>query len=68
MALSLPDELIREIDRVAGEEGWSRSEVVREALKRFLWEWRFERLRQRMRGLSIERGILTDEEAMREVS
>ena len=28
VALSLPDELIKEIDKVAEEEGWSRSEVV----------------------------------------
>jgi len=36
--ISLPDEFLKKVDRVAGAEDRSRSEVIREALRSFLNE------------------------------
>ncbi len=36
VSVSLPKQLIEEIDRVAEEEGFTRSELIRIALRRFL--------------------------------
>jgi CopG family transcriptional regulator/antitoxin EndoAI len=36
--ISLPDDFLKKVDRVAGAEDRSRSEVIREALRSFLRE------------------------------
>lgn len=46
LSLSLPPELLREAERVAKKEGRTRSELFREALRRYLLE---EKVRQLQR-------------------
>ena len=48
VTISLPQAVRRELDRVAKEEGISRSDVLRQSLEDFLFVRRFRRLRQRM--------------------
>lgn len=46
LSLSLPPELLREADRVAKKEGRTKSELFREALRRYLQERRWAELRE----------------------
>jgi CopG family transcriptional regulator/antitoxin EndoAI len=46
LSLSLPPELLREAERVAKKEGRTKSELFREALRRYLQERRWAALRQ----------------------
>ena len=48
VTISLPQAVRRELDKVAKEEGVSRSDVLRQSLEDFLFVRRFRRLRQRM--------------------
>ena len=46
LSLSLPPKLLREAERVAKEEGRTKSELFREALRRYLLEEKVRRLQR----------------------
>ena len=46
MSLSLPPELLREAERVAKKEGRTKSELFREALRRYIQEERWHELQR----------------------
>ena len=56
------------LDEVCEDTGRSRSEVVREALRRQLTLQRFEEARRRIIPFAEARGILTDEDVFKLVS
>jgi metal-responsive CopG/Arc/MetJ family transcriptional regulator len=62
--VSLPPDIRRELDRIAAREGVSRSDVLRAALKDYLFVRRFRALRQRMTTVAQTRGIFTDEDVL----
>jgi metal-responsive CopG/Arc/MetJ family transcriptional regulator len=68
VTISLPQAVRRELDRVAKEEGLSRSDVLRQSLDDFLFVRRFRQLRQRMMATARVRGIFTDEDVFKHVS
>ena len=68
VTISLPQAIRRELDRVAKEEGVSRSEVLRQSLEDFLFVRRFRQLRQRMMAAAQAQGIYTDEDVFNRVS
>jgi CopG family transcriptional regulator/antitoxin EndoAI len=66
LSLSLPPDLIREAERIAKQEGRTRSELFREALRRYVEERRWRGLqrygasRARKRGMTeadVERAV-----------
>jgi metal-responsive CopG/Arc/MetJ family transcriptional regulator len=62
VTISLPRAIRRELDRVANEEGVSRSDLLRQSLEDFLFARRFRQLRQRMMAAAQAQGIFTDED------
>ncbi|MGH7564204.1 MAG: CopG family ribbon-helix-helix protein [Gemmatimonadota bacterium] len=68
ITIRLDPELQRALDRMASETGQTRSEIVREALRRQLVLLEFERLRRRIMPFAESRGYLTDEDVFRDVS
>lgn len=68
LTIRLDPELERELDRVAAATGRSRSDLVRDALRRQLALNRFEQLRRRLVPFAEARGYLTDEDVFRDVS
>ena len=68
VTISLPQKVRRELDRIAKEDGVSRSDVLRQSLDAFLFERRFRTLRQRMRATAQAQGIFTDEDVFGRVS
>lgn len=68
VTISLPKAVRREIDRIAKEEGVSRSDVLRQSLEDFLFMRRFRQLRQRMMASAQAQGIYTDEDVFTRVS
>jgi metal-responsive CopG/Arc/MetJ family transcriptional regulator len=68
VTISLPRALRRELDRIAKEEGVSRSDVLRQSLDDFLFVRRFRQLRQRMMAAAQAQGIFTDEDVFTRVS
>ncbi len=68
ITISVPEEIKNEIDRVVREEGISRSDVVRESLRDYLFLRRFRRLRARMMAKANAQGIVTDEDVFTKIS
>ena len=68
VTISLPQAIRRELDKVAREEGVSRSDVLRQSLEDFLFVRRFRQLRQRMMAAAQAQGIFTDEDVFTRVS
>jgi CopG family transcriptional regulator/antitoxin EndoAI len=57
LSVSVPDELMREAEEVARAQGKTKSEVVREALRRHVQLERFRELRRHGRERAEERGF-----------
>lgn len=68
VTISLPQTIRRELDKIAKEEGVSRSDVLRQSLDDFIFARRFRRLRQRMMAAAQAQGIYTDEDVFTRVS
>ncbi len=68
LTIRLDPDLERELTRAARRSGRSRSEFVRDALRRQLAIAQFADLRRRIMPLAEARGYLTDEDIFRDVS
>ena len=68
VSIRLDPDLERLLDRLCKQTGLTRSELVRDALRRQLSLMRFERLRRRTLPFAEARGYLTDEDVARDVS
>ena len=66
--IRLDPELDRQLDDAARRSGQSRSEFVREALRRQITLAEFEDLRRRIMPFAEARGYLTDEDVFRDIS
>lgn len=66
--VSLPDEVKAELDKLTKREGISRAEVLRDALRDYLFIRRFRGLRARMVPKARARGIRTDDDVFGRVS
>ena len=68
ITISLPEAVKAEIDRVSKAEGVSRSDVVRESVRDYLFVRRFRALRTSMLPAAARRGIHTDQDVFDRVS
>ena len=68
VTIRLDRELERLLDRLCQETGRTRSELVRDALRRQLGLLRFELLRRKVLPFAEARGYLTDEDIAKDVS
>jgi len=68
LTIRLDPDLDRQLDRLCAATGRTRSDVVRDALRRQLALLQFERLRRRLVPFAEARGYLTDEDVFRDVS
>jgi metal-responsive CopG/Arc/MetJ family transcriptional regulator len=68
VTISLPEELKAELDRLTATDGVSRSDVVREALREYLFDRQLQELRRKMIPYAEAQGVFTDEDVFREIS
>ena len=68
ITVSLPDEIKKELDKVTREEGVTRSDIVRESLRSYLFEREFRRLRRRLMAKAGARGVHTDDDVFELIS
>lgn len=65
ISISLPEDLKAELDDAVRVEGVSRSDVVREAVREYLFIRRFRALRQELIPYAEAAGVFTDEDVFR---
>jgi len=68
ITIRISQELEQLLDRLAEQMGRSRSDIVREALKRQLALLQFEQLRRQVMPFAEARGYLTDEDVFGDIS
>jgi len=68
LTIRLDRQLQRQLDQVCRKMRRTRSDVVRDALRRQLSLLRFEQLRRQAMPFAEARGYLTDEDVSRDVS
>ncbi|WP_447600557.1 CopG family ribbon-helix-helix protein [Nitrospira sp. Nam80] len=68
VTIRLDAKIQRELDRLSRQLGRSRSDIVRDAVRRQIALLRFERSRRALLPLAEAQGILTDEEVFHIVS
>jgi predicted transcriptional regulator len=68
LTIRLDSELERQLAQVAKRSGRTRSQVVRDALRRQLAIAQFRDLRRRLMPLAEAAGYVTDEDVFRDVS
>ena len=68
ISISLSKEIKTELDEVVQAEGLTRSDVVRQALRDYLFLRRFRTLRAEMMTEAQSQGIFTDEDVFKIVS
>ncbi len=65
ITLRLPDELDQALERQSAAAGVSKSDLTRDALRRFLAVSEFQRLRSKLAKRVQARGIHTDDDVLR---
>ena len=68
VTIRLDAKIQRELDRLSRQLGRSRSELVRDAVRRQVALLQFERSRRALLPLAEAQGVLTDEDVFRVVS
>jgi metal-responsive CopG/Arc/MetJ family transcriptional regulator len=68
VTISLDKETRKELDVIAKREGVSRSDVIRESLRDFLFVRNFRRLRETMMARANAKGVYTDQDVFDRVS
>jgi len=68
MSISLSEETRKELDAIAKREGVSRSDLIRESLRDFLFVRNFRRLREAMMAKAKAKGVYTDQDVFDRVS
>ncbi len=68
VTIRLEPALQRQLDKVSRELGRTRSDIVRDALRRQLALLRFDKARRQLMPFAEARGYLTDEDVFRDVS
>ncbi len=68
LTLRLDDKLAQKLDHVAKRTGRTRSDVVRDALRRQLAIAILDEVREELVPLAEKQGIYTDEDVFREIS
>jgi predicted transcriptional regulator len=68
VTIRLDKDLEEQLDELVRRSGQSRSEIVREALRRELLRMQFESLRDQVTPFAETRGFLTDEDVFDQIS
>ena len=68
ITISVPEPMRSELDRLSQSDGVSRSDIVRESLRDYLFVRRFRSMRKSMVGKASARGVYTDQDVFDQVS
>ena len=68
LTISIPESVRKQLDRVSKSEGVSRSDIVRESIRDYLFIKQFRALRKGMVSKAALRGVHTDQDVFDRVS
>lgn len=68
ITIRLPEKLERELEMVVKAEKISKSDIIRDAVERYLAMKRFRQLRKKVLPFAETQGLLTDEDIFKTIS
>jgi len=68
ITIRLPEKLQRDLDRVIKAEKTSKSDVIRDAIERYIALKRFQQLRKKVLPFAEAEGLVTDEDIFKAIS
>ncbi len=68
ITVRLPKKILKELDIIIKTEKASKSEIIREAIARYLAIKRFQQLRRKVLPFAEAEGLLTDEDIFKAIS
>ncbi len=68
ITIRLPEKLQKELEVIVKEEKTSKSEIIRDAIARYVSIRRFQQLRKQVLPFAEAKGLLTDEEIFKTIS
>ncbi len=68
ITISLPEKIKKEVDSLKKEDGVTRSDIVRESLKDYIYFRKLNKLRNKMVIKAQKRGVFTDQDVFDIVS
>ena len=68
ITIRLPEKLQRDLEKIVKTEKASKSDVIRDALERYVALKRFQQLRKRVLPFAEAEGLITDEDIFKAVS
>jgi predicted transcriptional regulator len=68
ITIRLPKKLQKELDIMAKTEKTSKSEIIRDAIARYIAVKRFQQLRKKVLPFAEAEGLLTDEDIFKAIS
>lgn len=68
ITIRLPEKLQKALEKVVKEEKTSKSEIIRDAVSRYLAVKRFQQLRKKVLPFAEAQGLLTDEDIFKAIS
>jgi len=68
VTIRLPQKLQKELDIMAKAEKMSKSEIIRDAIARYLAVKKFQQLRKKVLPFAEAAGLLTDEDIFKAIS
>lgn len=68
ITIRLPEKLQRDLDKVVKAEKSSKSDVIRDAIERYIALKRFQQLRKKVLPFAEAEGLVTDEDIFKAIS
>jgi metal-responsive CopG/Arc/MetJ family transcriptional regulator len=68
ISVSLPDDVVADVDAISTADGVSRDELIRSAIEGYVADRKFYELRGRVVPHAQREGFVTDEDVFRQVS
>ncbi len=68
ITIRLPEKLLKDLDKVVKAEKSSKSDVIRDAIERYIALKRFQQLRKKVLPFAEAEGLVTDEDVFKAIS
>lgn len=68
ISVSFSEEMADELEKIARSKGRTKSSLIKEALRAYLWEEKFKVVKKKIVPKAKSRGFVTDEDVFKAVS
>jgi metal-responsive CopG/Arc/MetJ family transcriptional regulator len=68
VSVSFSEEMADELEKMAKSKGRTKSSLIKEALRAYLWEEKFKEVKKKIVSKAKDKGFVTDDDVFRAVS